>query len=148
MYPDEVAGMVLIDPTQEELFWDEGRGLPVSGGNQCSADDEERGCQALTFAQAHESPVPTNIPVFLIHVMYNWPRFPFRSKEFDEVAKVQMQRVPARLKFHKEWVNGIPGAQLIVTEKSSHGGINFEEPDLVIRTIRSAVEKARTSHRR
>jgi hypothetical protein len=27
------------------------------------------------------------------------------------------------------------GAKLIITEKSSHGGINFEEPELVVRTI-------------
>jgi hypothetical protein len=52
-------------------------------------------------------------------------------------------RAPLRLKFHKECVEKIPGGQLIITDNSFHGTINFEEPELVIRTIRQAIEKAR-----
>jgi pimeloyl-ACP methyl ester carboxylesterase len=46
------------------------------------------------------------------------------------------------LKFHKAWVEKIPGGQLIITENSGHG-IPFEEPELVINTIREAVNRAR-----
>ncbi len=143
MYPNEVVGMVLVDPTQEETFsWNQENGFAQSRRDQCTLDDEV-GCEVATLAQAHESPVPPNIPVFLIHVMYPWGPAPFPSKDRDEIQKTQMPRVAERLKFHKEWLAGIPGSELIVTENSSHGLINFEEPELVIRAIGSAVERAR-----
>ena len=75
--------------------------------------------------------------------MFPWGRHPFPSKELDEIQKMQMPRVAIRLKFHKEWLDQVPGAKLIITEKSSHGGINFEEPELVVRTIVEAIEIAR-----
>src|SRR5262245_3293337 len=131
MYPDDVAGMVLIDPTQEEVVSPERLECGLS----------ERSCAAVTLAQAHASSIPANIPVSLIHVMYNWGPTPFPSKDRDEIAKSQMLRVADRLRAHKEWVEQIPGGQLIITEQSSHGLINFEEPELVIRTIRQVVEK-------
>jgi pimeloyl-ACP methyl ester carboxylesterase len=144
MYPSEVAGLVLIDPTQEETInWSAEQGFRRSGQSECTLDDE-RDCDTATLAQAHESAVPPNIPVFLIHVMYPWGVHPFPSKALDEIRSTQLPRVAARLKFHKEWAEKIPGAQFIITENSSHGGINFEEPGLVVRTIREAVEKTRT----
>jgi hypothetical protein len=75
--------------------------------------------------------------------MRPWPHGPFDSKVLDEMAARETPRVPLRLKFHREWVEKIPGGQLVITENSSHGGINFEEPDLVIATIRKAVATAR-----
>src|SRR5262249_38397891 len=96
-----------------------------------------------TLAQAQESLVPPNIPVFLIHVAFPWGRPPFSSREVDEFRKTQTARLAAQLKFHKEWVDQIPGAKIVVTENSSHAGINFEEPELVVRTIADAVTIAR-----
>jgi len=143
MYPNEVAGLVLVDPTQEQTqAWAKEQGLAQRGPRKCSLDDEVS-CEAETLAQAAGSRVPPNIPVFLIHVMYPWPRHPFPSKVFEEMEKTQAPRVEARLKFHKEWVDQIPGARLIITEKSSHSGINFEEPELVVRTILEALELAK-----
>jgi len=143
MHPDEVAGLVLVDPTQEETqAWAKEHGYAQRGPRKCSLDDEVS-CDAETLAQAGESRVPPNIPVFLIHVMYPWLRHPFPSKALDEMEKTQAPRVEARLKFHKEWVDQIPGARLIITEKSSHSGINFEEPELVVRTIMDALELAK-----
>ena len=143
MYPEEVAGLVLVDPTQEQTqAWARKQGLTLAGPRECTVDDE-RSCEAETLAQAGESLVPPNVPVFLIHVMFPWGRHPFPSKDLDEIQKTQMPRVAVRLKFHKEWVDQVPGAKLIITEKSSHGGINFEEPELVVRTIVEAIEIAR-----
>jgi pimeloyl-ACP methyl ester carboxylesterase len=144
MYPDEVAGMVLVDPTQEETFdWNQQNGFALSNRDQCTLDDEVS-CEVPTLQQAHESPVPSKIPVFLIHVMYPWGPAPFPSKDRDEIARTYgSSRVPARFRFHKEWVERIPGAQLIVTENSSHGLMNLEEPELVVSTIRQALNKAK-----
>jgi len=143
MHPNEVAGLVLVDPTQEKTqAWAKEQGLAQRAPHECSLADEVS-CAAETLAQAAESRVPTNIPIFLIHVMYPWARHPFASKVFDEMEKTQAPRVEARLKFHKEWVDQIPGARLIITENSSHSGINFEEPELVVRTIMEALELAK-----
>jgi hypothetical protein len=75
--------------------------------------------------------------------MFPWPRPPFRTKQILEIQRTQSERVAVRLKFHEEWVAQVPGAKLMITEKSSHGGINFEEPELVVRTIADAIELVR-----
>ena len=67
MYPDEVAGMVLVNPTKEETSnkpWDRTQ-------RECVTTDEWD-CHSATLTQAHESPIPANIPVFLFHSV--WPR--------------------------------------------------------------------------
>jgi len=132
MYPKEVAGLVLVDPTQEEMMeWNDENGF--------SRASERPEFLAMALSQVRESTLPSGIPVFLIHVMQPWPHGPYPSREIDEAAARVMSRVPLRLKFHKEWLEGIPGGQLVSTEISSHAGINFEEPELVIDAIRKAV---------
>lgn len=142
MYPDEVAGMVLVHPAQEEMAaWDQERdfGYPLRRQGECTSDTPLK-CEAATYAQARENPIPGHVPVFLIHAA--GPRIlPFRSNELDE-HRMQWIRGPAKLKFHKEWVDKVPGAQLIVTENSDGPMILFEEPELVIRTIRQVIDKA------
>jgi pimeloyl-ACP methyl ester carboxylesterase len=145
MYPDEVTGMVLVDPTQEETdAWVRENGLDRRVEEECSSDSE-RGCASAILAQAHESTVPASIPVVLVHAVVTRAR-PFRSKEIDEMYAIQAIREPVRLKFHKEWVEKIPGGQLI-TVNTSHGLVNFEAPDLMVRIIRETVEKARDHSR-
>jgi pimeloyl-ACP methyl ester carboxylesterase len=132
MYPEEVSGLVLIDPTQEGMIeWNDKHGF--------TRPSDRPDWLSATLDQARESKVPPNIPVYLIHVMYPWVQGPFRSREMDDVIARNQSRVPMRLQFHKEWLEGIPGGKLVNTNVSSHGGINFEEPALVINTIRQAV---------
>jgi pimeloyl-ACP methyl ester carboxylesterase len=141
LYPDEVAGLVLVDPTQEDLIaWAKARDPKPSGEHKFRPYDEVD-CAPATFAQAQENPMPTNVPVFLITGM--GPRVipGFVTKELrEEVQKDQKIFYPAKLKFHKEWVEKIPGGQLVITENSGHG-IPFEEPELVIKTIREVVNR-------
>ena len=143
LYPDEVAGLVLVDPTQEELIaWAKARDPKPSGDHEFRPYDEVD-CAPAAFAQAQENPIPANVPVFLITGM--GPRVipEFVTKELrEEVQKDQKTFYPAKLKFHKEWVDKIPGGQLIITQNSGHG-IPFEEPELVIKTIRDVVNRTR-----
>jgi pimeloyl-ACP methyl ester carboxylesterase len=146
LYPDEVAGLVLVDPTQEDLIaWAKARDPKPSGAHKFRPYDEVD-CAPATFAQAHENPIPTNVPVFLITGMGPREIPGFVTKELrEEVQKDQKIFYPAKLKFHREWVEKIPGGRLIITENSGHG-IPFEEPELVIKTIRDVVNHTRLAN--
>jgi len=141
MYPDDVAGLVLVDPTQEELIaWDKARKAQPATERKFRPHDEVD-CAPLAFAQARENPVPTDVPVFLITGL--GPRVipGFLTKELkDELQNDREILYKAKLEFHKEWVEKFPKGQLIVTENSGHG-IPFEEPELVVSAIRRVVEK-------
>ncbi len=142
LYPDEVAGMVLVDPTQEELIaWAKARDPKPAGQSKFRPEDEVD-CAPATFAQASAKPLPANIPVSLITGLGPRiiPAFLPRSVR-AEVEADQKTYYPAKLKFHQAWVNHIPGAQLIVTKESGHG-IPFEEPELVVKTIHNVLERA------
>lgn len=143
LYPDEVAGLVLVDPTQEGLIaWAKARDPKPSGEHKFRPYDEVD-CAPATFAQAQENPIPTNVPVFLITGMGPREIPGFVTKELrEEVQKDQKIFYPAKLKFHKEWVEKFPGGELIITENSGHG-IPFEEPELVIKIIRDVVNRTR-----
>ncbi|HKQ39664.1 MAG TPA: hypothetical protein VJ063_16425, partial [Verrucomicrobiae bacterium] len=135
--------LVLVDPTQEELIaWAKARDAKPSDQHKFRAYDEVD-CAPATFAQALENPIATNMPVVLIsgqgpRVI---PRF-VTKKLREEVQKDQTIFYPAKLKFHTEWVERFPEGQLITTENSGHG-IPFEEPNLVIHTIRELVNRIR-----
>ena len=98
---------------------------------------------AVGFAIFRASTVPPGLPVYLIHVMYPWPHGPFQPRDIDAAADRVKSRLPPRLKFRKEWIESIPEGRLISTDISSHAGINFEEPELVIDTIRKVVVESR-----
>jgi pimeloyl-ACP methyl ester carboxylesterase len=135
MYPDEIAGMVLLDPTQEEFIsWNEAR---EANGVERS-DAEWKDIQA-SLTEAHESRVPAGIPVIVITAM--GPRvFP---AFVTEKQKQDMNLIrPMWLKFHEDWVKTIPNGRHIITENSGPG-IPFEEPKLVIKTIREVVERGK-----
>ena len=136
MYPDEVAGLVLIDPTQEEfIYWNQAR--ETNGGERQDAEWKE--IQA-SLTEAHESRVPEGIPVVLITGM--GPRiFPgFVTEEQKQEYRMGHQMW---LKFHNEWLKTVPNAQHIITENSGHN-VPVLEPELIVSAIRQTVEQARS----
>jgi pimeloyl-ACP methyl ester carboxylesterase len=138
LYPEEVAGLVLLDPAQEEFIdWN----LARDPAREKRQDEEWKEIQA-SLAEAHESRVPPGVPVVLITAM--GPRvFPdfIAEKDRQELKTIR----PVWLKFHQEWIDKISTGRHLITENSGHG-IPFEEPELVVRTIREVVEKARSNH--
>ncbi len=139
MYPDEVAGLVLVDPTQEELIaWNNARKKEPPTERKFRPEDEVD-CAPMTFDEAHANPVPTNIPVYLITGLGPRKAPGFLTKEFK--AEVQEDRevlYKAKLKFHREWVEQFPKGKLIIAEESGHG-VQFEQPELVVSAIREMV---------
>jgi pimeloyl-ACP methyl ester carboxylesterase len=142
LYPNDVAGLVLVDPTQEELIaWAEARHPERTHEHKFRPNDEVD-CAPMTFAEAKEYPVPTNIPIGLISGQ--GPRVVPGFLPPDLKKEVELDRstlYPAKLKFHKEWLDQFPRGHLIVTENSGHG-VPFEEPELVVKAIREVVDRA------
>jgi pimeloyl-ACP methyl ester carboxylesterase len=138
LYPDEVVGLVLVDPTQEEFInWNIARQT-----NQVARLDQEWKDIMASLDEAHESRVPAGIPVTLITAM--GPRvFP------DFVSEKDRQEIkflkPMWLKYHTNWLEKIPSAKHIVTKDSSHL-VPFEQPELVIDAILEVMEQARSLH--
>jgi pimeloyl-ACP methyl ester carboxylesterase len=141
-YPNEVAGMVLVDPTQEELIaWAKARD-PKPEHKPRPYDEVD--CAPATFAEAHESHCPPGIPVVLIAGMGPRAIPGFLAADLKkEVRKDQTVFYPAKRRFYQEWLAAIPGAKLVVTEESGHG-IPLEEPELIIREVRQMVEQVRS----
>ncbi|HEX4122555.1 MAG TPA: alpha/beta hydrolase [Verrucomicrobiae bacterium] len=140
MYPGEVVGMVLLDPTQEEFMdWYHDWSQTHDREHDPHVNPEWKDYQP-SLVEAHESRVPEGIPVVLVTAMGPrvLPAF-MPEKEREEMKLVR----PAWLKFHQEWVEKLPKGRHIITEKSGHG-IPFEEPDLVIKTIREVFDAAQT----
>ncbi len=139
MYPDEVAGLVLVDPTQEEFI----NRNPNPAVNKGDIPDSDWHQIQSSLAEAHESRVPANIPVVLITGM--GPRvFPgfVTEKQIQEYRAIH----ELWLKFHEEWLKKVPNAQHIITENSGHD-VPFAEPELIIRVIRQMVEQSRNPPR-
>ena len=143
MYPQEVTGMVLVDPTQEELIaWAKARESPAPADRELRLYDEVD-CAPLTFDEAKTSRIPSGIPVILLTGMgpREVPNFLTQQLK-EEVRKDREIFYPAKLRFHKAWVEQVSGGQLLITRNSGHG-IPWEEPQLVVNAIRKVVESTR-----
>jgi pimeloyl-ACP methyl ester carboxylesterase len=114
MYPGEVAGMVLVDPTHVE---------------------EARSAWPVLAAQAGASAVPAGIPVTLISAM-GASDMPFMNAKVSAGAAA---RRAARLEdsiANHDWVRAIPGSRFVVTHRNGHN-VPQEEPAVVIEAIRA-----------
>lgn len=134
MYPDEVAGMVFVDPTPEDFF--ERLKAIQSPEEQKRFEEEMRDYAAkasegrrdewtsldVDLRQARAAPPLPNVPIVLLTGMADEPD---KSPEAKQLW----------LRLHKEWLKQLPNARHIITEKSGHY-IQVDEPALVIDAIR------------
>jgi len=135
LYPREVGGLVLVDPTQEEfIFWNQAHDTSYVARQDAEGKDIQA---SLTEAQA--SRVPAGVPVVLITGMGPrvLPSFATEKQKREYRANHKLW-----LKYHTEWLKKVPNGQHIVTENSGHD-VPFQEPELIIRVIRQMVEQAR-----
>jgi len=135
MYPKEVAGMVLIDPSQETfndwLNKSQPDRLKVAQSQIAKAPEGVRAeftSLDTSDAQARAAKVPQGIPVTLL------------SATEDESMSAEARKV--WIEKHKEWLATVPGSKHIVVEKSTHF-IQAQQPALVIDTIREVLSKVR-----
>jgi pimeloyl-ACP methyl ester carboxylesterase len=135
MYPKEVVGMVLIDPSQESfndwLVKNEPDRLKAAQGDIAKARE---GIQAefaavdTSYAQARVAKVPEGIPVTIL------------TATEDESMPAEARRV--WIEKHKEWAASVPASKHIVVEKAPHF-IQGQQPALVVDTIRQVLKRPR-----
>jgi len=135
LYPQEVAGMVLIDPSQETF--DEWfrihqparqRDLEATISKAPQGIRAESSALDATYAQARAAKMPSGIPVTLLSATQD-------DSMPEEARKVWIEK-------HKEWLATIPGSKHIIAEKSGHF-IQVQEPAMVIDAIRQVSNQTR-----
>ena len=134
MYPQEVAGMVLIDPSQEafddwsRMHKEAQRGsLDEQIAKAPQGVRDENAELNTSYAQARAAKVPAGIPVILLTATKD-------DTMPAEVRKVWIQK-------HEEWIAKVPGGKHIVVENSGHF-MQAEQPQVVIDAIKQVVDQA------
>jgi len=131
LFPKEVAGMVLIDPSQEAFYdWSKAHldgQLKEQDAQIAKAPEGLRAEWAgidATFAQARAAKLPAGISVTLI------------SAGLHE--NMPAEAVMAWTEKQTEWIAKVPGGKHLSAEKSGHF-IQLQEPQMVINAIREIV---------
>jgi pimeloyl-ACP methyl ester carboxylesterase len=135
MYPKDVVGMVLLDPSQESfndwLKKNQPARLKEAQAQIARASEGVRAEDAATeasYEEARAAKVPPGMLVILL------------SATEDETMPADARRV--WIEKHKEWIATVPGAKHIVVEKTGHF-IQAQQPKLVVDTIRQALSQIR-----
>lgn len=135
MYPQEVAGLVLVDPSQEG-FNDWIKAHPSQKLKEADAQmkDAPEGIRAeaagvdASYEQGRKSKLPAKVPIILLVGTQN------PSGIDPAVASVWLAK-------HKKWAKKVPQAKLVLAEKSGHM-IQFQQPELVVDAIKEEVNQA------
>ena len=131
LYPEEVAGMVLLDPTQEEfLDWLEIH-HPKQKLNKRIVKNWAEGAGIWdTMDQVRVSAPLPDVPVIVVT----------GTKFIDD--KLRIKTLPMWTASHKKWVSSLPQGQHVLATESGHG-VQIEAPELVVDLIRNVVEAQR-----
>ena len=131
-YPNEVVGMVLIDPSQEAFYeWTKAHAAPDPDDHAAELARLPRGPRdeyaaiGVTYGQARAATVPRGIPVTLLT--------PNRDLSIPADARAAWSEK------QREWIGQVSGATYRLAEKSGHF-IQAQEPDLVVDAIRRVVD--------
>lgn len=133
MYPEEVSGMVLVDPTH-------------NADNIAASAYPELVVVRDTVEQARASAIPPHVPLVLIDAISSLD-VPFTTQAIRTRRAQQWPEVEADSRVYRMSLDTIPGARLIVTDKSGHN-VSIEQPDLVVGAIRDVVQQIRDPRNR
>jgi pimeloyl-ACP methyl ester carboxylesterase len=135
MYPDEIVGIVLLDPTQEEfLDW-----MQVHHPDKGMSKDMIRdfataaGIRNTLFELKTATTLP-NVPVTVVTA----------TKFIDDPLRIEA--LPIWTAAHDKWVKALPQGRHVLAPNSGHG-IQVEAPELVVELIRQTVDQARVKAR-
>ena len=131
-YPDDVAGMVLLDPTQEEFISTLRRlhpGLNVASPEDVAAQNEW-GCSEASLRQASAADPLPPMPLTLLTANGNPGQKPFLA-----------ELLPIKLAEHRRWLAHYPQARHVI-EDCGHA-VQIDRPELCVDLIRDVVTEAR-----
>ena len=128
MYPDDVAGMVLVDPTPDN------ERLMMRQACRNSSPSPPRSIRHAPVALRSVS------LLFLIDAV-SPPEVPFATEGIRTLRMSNRGELEAESLEHRRWLDTIPGSRLIVTNHSGHN-VAQEQPELVVATIRQVVDEA------
>jgi pimeloyl-ACP methyl ester carboxylesterase len=141
-YPETVSGMVFIDPFSTEFvdllgvdYLDQHpfctRDLPFAASNPNDLTKNQRGSiravkEGLSpkFEIMRQAVIPKNIPVQIITSGKPW----WKTSEEDQAWR----------KAHEQMAASIPGAKLVIAEKSDHL-IPEKQPEIIIDAVREVI---------
>lgn len=130
LYPDEVVGMVFVDPTQESFMAMLNEQFPEM--NLVTPEDREKqeewGMQWPSMNQARDAQLP-KVPITLIT----------GARTHDVLSR---KLLPLWQAGHAKWLSQFPQAKHIVTTNSGHGVV-FTEPELIADAVRQIVDTVR-----
>lgn len=134
LYPDQVAGMVFVDPTQETFMAMLNEQFPdmnlVTEAQR--REQYEWGMQWRSMNQARDARLP-EVPITLIT----------GAQTHDVLSR---RLLPLWQAEHAKWLSQFPHAKHLVTTNSGHG-IVFTEPALIVAAVRETTDQARARPR-
>jgi pimeloyl-ACP methyl ester carboxylesterase len=131
LYPDDVAGMVLLDPTQEEfLDWMKVHHPKRTLSRHFVKNYAEGAGFAETWEQVRRAPPLPAIPIVVVT----------GTKFIDDPKRIET--LPVWTASHADWVKLQPKGRHVLASNSGHG-IQVEAPDLVVDLIRDVVNETR-----
>ena len=131
LYPNEVAGMVLLDPSQEEFIaWIQLHHPKKSFSKKDVAGwPEGAGIWATLEELKSAGPLP-DVPVTVVT----------GARPTNE--PIRIEALPIWTKSHDDWVKSLPHGRHVLAPQSGHG-VHVEASELVVDLIRGAVDEAR-----
>jgi pimeloyl-ACP methyl ester carboxylesterase len=136
-HPEETAGLVLVDPSQEEFFdWMRAHDAEAAAAwREAARRPDELGCSWLTLEAARSATLPPDVPVLLITATGLDATRP-RDRAYERVLKQRW------LVEHRRWADRHAGVQHRVTNRCGHA-VPLVQPQLVVDAVRDVLRQCR-----
>jgi pimeloyl-ACP methyl ester carboxylesterase len=128
MYPDEVVGMVLLDPSQEDFIaWMELH-HPTKCIRKSDVDNWPEGAGIwATLDEIKSSPPLPDVPIVVATA----------TRPSNDPVRIEV--LPVWTESHADWVRNLPQGRHVLVPESGHG-MHVEASQLVVDLIREVVE--------
>jgi pimeloyl-ACP methyl ester carboxylesterase len=131
MYPDEVVGLVLLDPSQDEFIaWMQVQHPEEEFSKKNHRDWPEANGVRQTLEQLKASQFPPSVPTIVVTAA---------RPQDDPLWRAVF---PMWLSSHEKWAQSLPKGRHVLAPQSGHG-VQVEAPELVVGLIREVVQHAR-----
>jgi pimeloyl-ACP methyl ester carboxylesterase len=133
IYSNEVVGMVLLDPSQEDFIrWMEGH-YPTKCISKADVENWPEGAGIWATLDQLEVIGPPNVPTIVVT----------GARPSDDAIRSVI--LPVWTKSHADWVKTLPRGRHVIEPNSGHG-VHVEASELVARLVREVVTQVRQVH--